>query len=94
MLARFWQFVISTLGQSRIPTDRAGKFSSSHERNDGENALPGANSPDELADELLGHMLECGCCLNPVACSCPIYRDFQAMIGLKGTATKPALYAV
>jgi len=90
MLIRFKQFLYSSFERfrSRGGGRSLGRTSSEDSRDNRD------LSPDELPDQLLCHMLECGCCLNPAGCSCPIYNEFQVLIGLNGGASKPALFAI
>jgi hypothetical protein len=39
-------------------------------------------------------MLECECCLDPAIKSCAVSKRFQMLIGLKGSATGAAIYAL
>src|SRR5436305_13795863 len=99
MLVRFRQLLFSSLQRLRSLPDRSLRsralVGEALRRSSGECPKDNRDStPDELSDELLGHMLECGCCLNPAVCSCPVYREFQVLIGLKGRATQPALFAI
>lgn len=98
MLLRFRQLAFSILSRRvRLPcgAQPSGSLLAAGERTCGEDASRSAiHSSDELCDELLCHMLECECCLNPAVVSCPVYRDFQALIGMKTSAIVPALYAV
>ena len=98
MLLRFWQLVFSLVTR-RVRLSGGPKPSGSllapAKRTCSEDVSSGAShSSDELCDELLCHMLECECCLNPAVVSCPVYRDFQVLIGMKTSAIRPALYAV
>ncbi len=98
MFVRFRQFLSSSFERLRSLPDR-GVTSRAPDEARGRNSSECQTghqdfTPDELSDELLCHMLECGCCLNPAVCTCPVYREFQVLIGVKGRATKPALFAV
>jgi hypothetical protein len=97
MLVRFRQFLFSSFERLRSLPDRSISSSGAAEAGRTSGEQPNGNrdsTPDELCDDLLCHMLECGCCLNPAACSCPVYNEFQVLIGVKGKATRPALFAV
>jgi len=98
MLLRFWQLVLSIVTRRvRLSggSQPSGSVLAPGKRTCGEDVSRSAShSPDELCDELLCHMLDCECCLNPAVISCPVYRDFQVLIGMKTSALKPALYAV
>ena len=98
MLLRFWQLVFSIVTR-RVRLSGGSQPSrlalATGKRNCGEDVSRSAShSSDELCDELLCHMLDCECCLNPAVTACPVYRDFQVLIGMKTSAARPALYAV
>jgi len=99
MLVRSWQLILSLLRRRvRLSSDSCQSSASVSQavgRIFGEELYGHAGcSSDELCDELLCHMLECESCLDPVVSACPVYRNFQALLRLKGSAAQPALYAV
>src|SRR5438067_1811312 len=99
MLVRLWRPFLSVFNRTLVSLVRGYTRRDSaailQPRRSGEDVSKRVNcSSDELCDELLCHMLECECCLNPVVGSCPVYRDFQTLIGLNTSAAGPALYAV
>jgi hypothetical protein len=49
---------------------------------------------NDLADDLLAHMLECDRCLDPLDCHCGIFEALSSQIADLGGAQKPALYAI
>ena len=49
---------------------------------------------NDLADDLLAHMLDCDRCLDPVDCKCEIFEAWSKKISDQGGAFKPALFAI
>jgi hypothetical protein len=55
-------------------------------------SLPSAATAEQLCDELLGHMLECGVCLGLEA-PCPIQQRVQHQIAAHGGAQTGVVFA-
>lgn len=49
---------------------------------------------NDLADDLLAHMLDCDRCLDPVDCHCGIFEALSGEIANQGGASKAMVYAV
>jgi hypothetical protein len=50
--------------------------------------------PDDLADELLVHMLDCELCLDPGQPECTVCAGLQSRIGALGGAATAAVFAI